>query len=76
MVEEPKMNEGAQAPTDDARKEAKQNPGGWVYKIAGDFGPEDAVPPEAIVGAWQVDDDGNITGEFIPNPNYPVWCKK
>lgn len=58
------------APTDAAREEAKQNPGGWVYKIEGDFRPEDAIPPEAIVGAWKVDDNGNITGDFISNPNF------
>ena len=58
------------APTDTAREEAKQNPGGWVYKIEGNFTPEDAIPPEAIVGAWKVDDNGNITGDFIPNPNF------
>lgn len=34
---------------------AKANPGGWVYRIAGGFGPNDSVPPEAIVGAWKVD---------------------
>jgi hypothetical protein len=54
----------------DAREEAKKNPGGWVYKIEGDFSPQDYVPPEAIVGAWKVDNNGNITGEFIPNPNF------
>ena len=53
-----------------AIEEAKQNPGGWVYKIDGDYGPDEHVPPEAIIGAWQVDDDGKITGEFLPNPNY------
>lgn len=50
--------------------EARQNPGGWVYAITGNYGPNEAVPPQAIKGAWKVDDDGNICGEFIPNPNY------
>jgi hypothetical protein len=54
----------------DAMEQAKQNPGGWVYKIGGEFGPNDAIPPEAIMGAWKVDDDGKIVGSFIPNPNY------
>jgi hypothetical protein len=49
---------------------ARKNPGGWVYKIEGNFGPDEAVPPEAVVGAWKVDDFGNLTGEFISNPNY------
>jgi hypothetical protein len=51
-------------------KEAKRHPGGWVYRIAGHFGPSDAVPPEAIVGAWKVDDGGNISGDFIRNEKY------
>jgi len=50
--------------------EAKRTPGGWVYRIAGNFGPQDRVPPEAIVGAWKVDADGNISGDFINNKNY------
>lgn len=51
-------------------EEARRHPGGWVYEIEGDYGPDDAVPPEAIRGAWAVDDHGELTGEFTPNPNY------
>ena len=50
--------------------EARSNPGGWVYRIAGAFGPSDAIPPEAIVGAWKVDDHGRIAGDFIANGKY------
>lgn len=50
--------------------EAKQNPGGWVYEIVGQFGPDDAVPPSAIKGAWKVNDDGEIVGDLQPNPNF------
>jgi len=39
-------------------------------RIAGKFGPNDRVPPEAIVEAWKVDADGNISGDFINNKNY------
>lgn len=56
-------------PTPQAVEQARQNPNGWVYVIEGDFG-DDAVPPEAIKGAWQVDAKGKITGEFKPNPKY------
>jgi hypothetical protein len=45
-------------------------PGGYVYEIEGEYGPDDAVPPEAVKGAWPVDDEGVPTGEFIPNPKY------
>ena len=50
--------------------EAARNPGGWVYRIAGAYSPHDRVPPEAIVGAWKVGDDGQIVGDFMPNPNF------
>jgi len=57
-------------PTPEARAEARQNPGGWVYAIDGRYDPNAAVPPEAIEGAWRVNDAGEIVGEFIPNPKY------
>lgn len=40
------------------------------YRIEGRFLPNESVPPEAVVGAWKVDDDGNIFGDFVSNPNY------
>ncbi|MGH8028696.1 MAG: hypothetical protein ACREO3_02050 [Arenimonas sp.] len=57
-------------PTAEDRAEARANPGGWVYVIRGDVDPNGRVPPEAIAGAWKVDAKGELTGEFIPNPNY------
>jgi hypothetical protein len=57
-------------PTEAARAEAKKHPGGHVYAIDGNYGPNDAVPPDAIKGAWAVDARGELVGEFIPNPNY------
>ncbi len=57
-------------PTPEARAEGKLNRGGWVYAIEGDYGPNDAVPPHVIKGAWKVDDDGELDGDFIPNPNF------
>jgi hypothetical protein len=51
-------------------EEAKRFPNGWVYRIAGGFGAKDRVPPEAVVGAWRVDAQGKIVGDFIPNPRY------
>jgi hypothetical protein len=53
-----------------AVREAKLHPNGWVYVIDGDYGPDDDIPPEAIVGAWKVDSSGMILGEFIPNPKH------
>jgi len=57
-------------PPPGAIAEAKTKPNGWVYEIQGPYGPDDAVPPEAIYGAWKVDENGSIAGEFIPNPNF------
>jgi len=54
-------------------EEAARNPNGWVYRIAGSIGdPNGKVPPEAIIGAWQVDAEGKITGEFIENARYDI----
>lgn len=51
-------------------EEARKNPGGWVYRVAGAFTPTQSIPPEAIVGAWKVDESGHIIEDFIPNPKY------
>jgi len=57
--------------------EARRCPDGWVYEIDGHYGPNDAIPPEAVIGAWKVDAGGRIVGEFIPNPNHrPRTAKK
>lgn len=52
------------------KAEAKTRPGGWVYEIVGEYGPDDAVPPSAIRGAWKIDQDGEIVGDFLPNANF------
>lgn len=57
-------------PPPEAKAQAKLNPGGWVYAIDGRYDPDGAVPPEAIQGAWRVDETGEIIGEFIPNSNF------
>ena len=57
-------------PSSGATAEAAKHPGGWVYEIGGGLYPDGAIPPEAIVGAWKVGDDGKIVGQFQPNPNY------
>lgn len=50
--------------------EAKSNPNGWVYAIDARYDQNGGVPPEAVQGAWCVNEDGEIVGDFIPNPNY------
>lgn len=63
-------------PTVEMEGEAKKNPNGWVYVIDGSYGPNDAVPPEDIAGAWKVDAHGVIVpGSFQPNPKYKAKRK-
>ena len=57
-------------PMPDEIEEAKRQPNGWVYRIKGTFGSNDAVPPEAIFGAWKVDAEGKIVGDFVPNAKF------
>jgi len=57
-------------PTTEIMAEAKRTPNGHVYAIEGSYGPTEDVPPQAIKGAWKVDAEGNIVGEFISNPKY------
>jgi len=57
-------------PPKEAIAEALLNPNGWVYEIDSEFGDYINAPPEGITGAWKVDENGKIIGEFIPNSNY------
>ena len=57
-------------PTPEAIAEAKRHPGGRVSEIDNRFDRNADVPPEAIKGSWKVDQNGNITGDFIPNPYF------
>ncbi len=57
-------------PTKEAILEALKKPNGWVYAVDKAFENIEEVPREAIKGAWKVDQNGVITGNFIPNPNY------
>jgi len=63
-------NKPAPPLTDAAKAEARANPGGWVYEIGGGYSATEAVPPQAIRGAWKIDDAGEIVGDFIPHPNF------
>jgi hypothetical protein len=57
-------------------EEAKKWPNGQIYRIKGNFKAEEAVPPQAIIGAWKVDGNGRIIEKFIPNPNFDPNFKK
>jgi hypothetical protein len=51
-------------------KEALNHSNGWVYEIDEACNIVDIVPPEAITGAWQVNEDEIMIGYFIPNAQY------
>ncbi|WP_433892984.1 hypothetical protein [Streptomyces sp. CA-111067] len=59
-------------PSPELVAEARSHPGGWVYEIDGDMvpDPDGDMPPEAIMGAWKVDDRGNLTGDYQANDRY------
>ncbi len=63
-------------PTKEAIAEAQKHPNGWIYEIVGAYTNEDAVPPEAIKGAWKVNEKGIIEGEFITNPKFVETAKQ
>ena len=56
---------------------------GWLYKVESEYQFSENVPPNAILGAWRLDSNGEIIGDFISNPNYkkmgkgdsPEWHK-
>tara|TARA_B110001450_G_C17414793_1_gene397307 strand:- start:244 stop:438 length:195 start_codon:yes stop_codon:yes gene_type:complete len=50
--------------------EAKNHPNGWVYILDNEFAGKEEVPPEFIKGAWKVNKNGILEGEFMLNPNY------
>jgi hypothetical protein len=52
------------------RAEARANPGSWVYAIDRGFEGSLEVPPQGIVGAWHSNENGELSDEFMPNPNY------
>jgi hypothetical protein len=57
-------------PSPEMIKEAKNNPGGWVIQIQGNYSQEEHIPPKDIVGVWKVNEQGLLTKEFKPNPNF------
>lgn len=56
--------------TDEMRRHAAGNPGTWLYVIAAGFDPMGEVPPEAIKGAYWVDESGEITDGYRQNERY------
>lgn len=56
--------------TEALRAEARANPGAWIYAVDPGFAGAASVPPQGIVGAWQSDEQGELSKEFTPNPRH------
>lgn len=56
--------------TPDMRASARANPNTWLYVIDPAFDADDDVPPWGVVGAYAVDDRGEIEEGFHRNPRY------
>lgn len=56
--------------TDALRAEARANPGAWIYAVDPGYDGQADVPPQGVVGAWQSDEKGELSGDFTPNPRY------
>lgn len=65
--------QSSRTPPPELVAEARRHPGGWVYEIDSDMVSDPhhgAVPPTVVIGAWEVDECGNLTGTYQANPNY------
>jgi hypothetical protein len=65
------VREKRQLPPDQIA-DAAANPGGWVAEIDASMIDlnADRVPPEAIMGLYEVGPDGKATGDYLRNPGY------
>ncbi|HEV2376503.1 MAG TPA: hypothetical protein VGS19_30560 [Streptosporangiaceae bacterium] len=50
------------------REAARRAGGGWLDEVVG--GHQPPVPPSAVRGSWRLDTNGEVTGEYIPNPSF------
>jgi hypothetical protein len=50
------------------KEAARQAGGGWLDEVVGSH--PQPVPLSAIKGAWRLGPDGELTGEYVANPNY------
>lgn len=56
--------------TAQARERARKHPGTWIYAIDPAFGDAEDVPGWAVVGFYRIEDNGEVTEPFTPNPQY------
>lgn len=65
------MNPKLFKPFPEEVEEARKIYQGWVYRISGKFSDDERIPPEAVMGAWEVV-DGEIQGDFTLNEKYDI----
>jgi hypothetical protein len=56
--------------SDEIREQARLAGGGWLDEVVGTHDPSRPVPMTAIKGAWRLDENGELTGEYVANPTY------
>ena len=56
--------------SDEMRAHAKVQPDSWLYVLDPAADPDLAVPPELVIGAYPVDERGELVEAFEPNPGY------
>jgi hypothetical protein len=50
------------------REAARQAGGGWLDEVVGSHAPP--VPLRYIKGSWRLDENGELTGEYVANEDY------
>ncbi len=56
--------------TTQMRQQALQQPGSWLYVTDPAFADAAEVPPWAVIGAYEVDDQGDVLDTFHENPDF------
>lgn len=56
--------------TAEMRATAETIPNSWLPVVAAGIDENGAVVPDAAIGRYRVDDQGRITGDFVPNARY------
>ncbi|GAB3546551.1 hypothetical protein J2S53_002917 [Actinopolyspora lacussalsi] len=57
--------------TEEMREQAKQTPNSWLYIVDPAYEASgENVPPEGVVGAFRIDESGEIDERFHPNDEY------
>lgn len=52
----------------EVKEAARQAGGGWLDEVVGNHTPP--VPISAIRGAWKLNAAGELTGEYVSNPDF------